>query len=81
MATKDVEGAAMPGKYENSVPREGKEWRHEMMQKNNALDAEHKFAGTSDRSGKWVRQQSSLAVQHQQTTRAAVCDLDMLAHT
>lgn len=50
MAMKDVEGAVHGG------PRAGDVWRHDMMQRNKDFDAEHKFAGTSERSGAWVSQ-------------------------
>ena len=43
-----------PGMAENG-PRRGDAWRHEMMKRNNKLDSENKFAGTSERSGSWVR--------------------------
>ena len=35
--------------------RPGDDWRHDLMQRHNDMDAKHKFAGTAERSGKWVR--------------------------
>ena len=54
MAANDLEGARAGG-VDGTDQKYGDTWRDEMMHSINAVEGEHKFAGTSTRNGNWVQ--------------------------